>query len=55
MTVIHCKGHEFEELQDVHQPDPNKPAVGQPVWFCINCDLKVKRKGAVEFLTGKTC
>ena len=44
-TLIHCKGHEFEELQDD----------GKPVWYCLHCDLKVKRKGAAEYLKGKTC
>lgn len=44
-TIIHCRGHEFEELEDN----------GTAVWYCVHCDLRVTRKGAVEFLTGKTC
>jgi hypothetical protein len=42
MTIIHCDGHEFEEVADPKHP-----------FRCIHCNLKVSTESSRDYLEGK--
>jgi hypothetical protein len=51
MSLVKCPGHDFDHYEE------RLVASGSSIrewWICSKCQLRVKTKYAMEYLTGKT-